>query len=112
MHLLLYLVNDILDFKTIEENKFIKKAEIFSPRKTFEFIKSLFLPQAEMQNTQISIDLLPSLRPQDPRNILSDGDFGESLETRQRLLLPLASRLSVGEVQFPEFLIGDQLRMQ
>ena len=107
MHLLLYLVNDILDFKTIEENKFIKKAEIFSPKKTFEFIKSLFMPQAEMQNTHISIDLLPSLRPLDPRTILGDGELGEIAETSQRLLVPLASRLSVGEVQFPEFLIGD-----
>ena len=38
MNLLLYLVNDILDFKMIEENNFIEKEELFSPLKTFEFI--------------------------------------------------------------------------
>ena len=107
MNLLLYLVNDILDFKTIEENKFIKKTEIFSPKKTFEFIKSLFMPQAEMQNTQISIELLPSLRALESHAIMGDGDFAEVTETRQRLLMPLSSRMSVREVLFPEFIIGD-----
>ena len=48
MNLLLYLVNDILDFKMIEENNFIEKEELFSPLKTFEFIQSLFMPQAKM----------------------------------------------------------------
>jgi len=44
INLLLCLVNEILDFKLIEENKFVKKQEIFSPQSTFEFITRMFSP--------------------------------------------------------------------
>ena len=54
INLLLCLVNDILDLKLIEENKFVPKNEIFSPRDTFNFITSMFAPQVEMQNSTLS----------------------------------------------------------
>ena len=44
INLLLCLVNDILDIKLIEENKFVQKMEIFSPQATFEFICNVFSP--------------------------------------------------------------------
>ena len=44
INLLLSLVNDILDLKLIEENKFIAKNSLFDPLKTFEFIKNIFTP--------------------------------------------------------------------
>ena len=45
INLLLCLVNDILDLKLIEEDKFVPKNEIFSPRDTFNFITTMFEPQ-------------------------------------------------------------------
>ena len=48
VNLLLCLVNDILDFKLIEENKFVQKQEIFSPEATLQFITSMFSPQSKM----------------------------------------------------------------
>ena len=44
INLLLSLVNDILDLKLIEENKFIAKNSLFDPLKTFEFITNIFTP--------------------------------------------------------------------
>lgn len=44
INLLLCLVNDILDLKLIEENKFVPKNEVFSPRETFNFITKMFAP--------------------------------------------------------------------
>ena len=42
INLLVCLVNDILDFKNIEENKYTKKMEIFQPLKTFDFVANMF----------------------------------------------------------------------
>ena len=42
INLLLCLVNDILDLKLIEENKFVAKKELFQPRETFNFITNMF----------------------------------------------------------------------
>ena len=53
INLLLCLVNDILDLKLIEENKFVPKNEVFSPRETFNFITNMFAPQVEMQNSTL-----------------------------------------------------------
>ena len=44
INMLLCLVNDILDLKLIEENKFVAKNEIFSPQDTFNFITNMFAP--------------------------------------------------------------------
>ena len=46
INLLLGLVNDILDYKLIEENKFLPKIELFSLHKTFKFIQEMFAPQS------------------------------------------------------------------
>ena len=54
INLLLCLVNDILDLKLIEEDKFLPKNEIFSPRDTFSFITKMFAPQVEMVNSTLS----------------------------------------------------------
>ena len=42
INMLLCLVNDILDLKLIEENKFVAKKELFQPREIFGFISSMF----------------------------------------------------------------------
>jgi len=42
INLLLCLVNDILDLKMIEQNKFIKRIETFRPAQTFKFIIDIF----------------------------------------------------------------------
>lgn len=98
INLLLCLVNDILDFKLIEENKFIKKQEIFSPKSTFEFITNMFNPQAKMQNTSIEFQVLPSLIAR-----ASSDD----------LLLPVSGvDPRIREEQFPDFLVGDQIRLK
>ena len=44
INLLLGLVNDILDYKLIEENNFLPKNELFSLQETFKFILEIFGP--------------------------------------------------------------------
>ena len=40
--MLLSSVNDMLDLKLIEQNKFLPKLEVFEPKSTFEFIEAMF----------------------------------------------------------------------
>ena len=61
INLLLCLVNDILDLKLIEENKFVPKNEVFCPRDTFNFITNMFGPQVEMQNSTLTFTEMRSL---------------------------------------------------
>ena len=49
INLLLCLVNDVLDLKLIEADKFISKETIFSPADTFTFILNMFAPQSKIQ---------------------------------------------------------------
>ena len=42
VNLLLGIVNDILDYKLIEEDKFVPKIELFSLEETFRFIINMF----------------------------------------------------------------------
>ena len=42
INLLLCLVNDILDMKMIDEDKFVTRQEAFNPTATFNFILSVF----------------------------------------------------------------------
>jgi signal transduction histidine kinase len=42
INLLLHLVNDILDIKMIDQNKFIRKYEEFDPAETLKFVKKIF----------------------------------------------------------------------
>ena len=44
INLLLCLVNDVLDLKLIEADKFITKETLFSPTDTFAFIINMFAP--------------------------------------------------------------------
>jgi len=60
LNLLLCLVNDVLDIKTIEQGKFEQKNSSFVPHDTFEFIMAMFRPQATMQNTRIQFEAVSS----------------------------------------------------
>lgn len=42
MNLLLCLVNDILDLKMIDQDRFVKRDEPFSPSETFKFVAGIF----------------------------------------------------------------------
>ena len=59
INLLLCLVNDILDLKMIEQNRFIKRIETFSPMQTIKFVIEIFAQQAAMQNSAIAFDVVP-----------------------------------------------------
>ena len=48
INMLLCLVNDILDIKMIEQNKFVTRNEQFEPAETFKFIVTIFKHQADM----------------------------------------------------------------
>ena len=93
--MLLSVVNDILDIKLIEENKFVQKIELFKPQATFEFITSVFSPQATMQSTKLEFQILPSLviAPSEREIILQPAT---SMELR-----------SSREEKFPDELVGD-----
>ena len=45
--MLLFSVNDILDFKLIEESNFIPKTQTFSPRDTFKFVFDIIMQTSE-----------------------------------------------------------------
>ena len=49
INMLLCLVNDQLDLKTIDLGKFCTKVESFKPAKTFEFILKMFDAQSKFQ---------------------------------------------------------------
>ena len=57
----------MLDIKLIEENKFERKQEVFSPVNTLEFIVNMFTPQVEMQNSKITFETISSLK-----NVMND----------------------------------------
>ena len=59
INLLLGSLNDLLDLKLIEENKFVPKKEIFSPSETFTFILTMFAPVIEIQNCKLDFLIVP-----------------------------------------------------
>ena len=61
MNLLLCLINDILDLKMIEQDKFTTKQELFDPTKTLKFVVRIFTQQAKLQNSALSFEVVPSL---------------------------------------------------
>jgi len=48
INLLLSLVNDVLDIKLIEADKFVSKETVFSPKDIFKFIINMFAPQTKL----------------------------------------------------------------
>jgi len=59
--LLLCIVNDILDFKLIEENKFVPKKVHFSLADTLNFITKMFTSQTKMSNSSLKFQIMPYL---------------------------------------------------
>ena len=59
INLLVCLVNDILDMKMIEQGKFVKRDQRFNPLETFKFVMNIFAQQAEMQQTDLSLHIVP-----------------------------------------------------
>ena len=59
LNLLLCLVNDVLDIKMIQSQKFQTKVEKFNPVKdVLEFIVAMFNPQAQMQQTLVTYEVV------------------------------------------------------
>ena len=58
LNFLLCMVNDILDMKLIQQDKFNEKVEDFCPTKALEFIVAIFTPQSIMQKTKISFETI------------------------------------------------------
>ena len=56
LNLLLFLINDVIDLKMIEANRFSAKLEQFSPQDVFCFIMSMFRSQAGIQKTEITLE--------------------------------------------------------
>mmetsp|Transcript_18499 Transcript_18499/g.24825 ORF Transcript_18499/g.24825 Transcript_18499/m.24825 type:complete len:111 (+) Transcript_18499:516-848(+) len=56
LNLLLCLVQDVLDIKTIESKKFERKFMAFEPTPTLEFIVAMFNPHCSMSKTVITFD--------------------------------------------------------
>ena len=54
VNMLLVLVNDVLDLKLIEEDKFVKKIELFSLEETFNFIVKMFAADVYFQRSGIT----------------------------------------------------------
>ena len=94
MNLLLCLVNDILDLKMIDQDRFITRSELFNPNVTFKFVSNIFKKQAEMMDAPLIFETVQKLRsPEivgpDDRELFDDE------------LAPL-----------PQQLIGDHLRLK
>ena len=54
LNMLLCLVNDLLDIKLIEQNRFQVKEEEFDPSQLFQFIVSMFMVEATYVKTALS----------------------------------------------------------
>ena len=65
INLLLGLVNDILDYKLIEENNFLPKNELFSLQETFRFILEIFGPHYQVKRTNLVFKAVPYLKAPD-----------------------------------------------
>lgn len=48
INLLICLVNDILDFKLMQQDKFQKRVQTFNPTDTFKFIMDIFEHQVKV----------------------------------------------------------------
>ena len=62
INLLLCIVNDSLDLRLIDQNRFVPKIERFNPRDTFKLILDIFSPQVKMINSSlklVSLERLP-----------------------------------------------------
>ena len=53
LNMLLCLVNDVLDIKLIQNERYERKMNSFNPLKTLNFVQRMFKPMADMQKTQI-----------------------------------------------------------
>ena len=87
INLLLSLVNDVLDHRLILENRFAPKEEHFSPKEAFNFIMSVFGPQ--IYDKQIIFDF---------RSVANFEAINKNMQDEK-------------EMELPEFLIGDKIRM-
>ena len=61
MNLLLCLVNDILDLKMIDQDRFVKRDEPFCPTDTFNFVAGIFKKQAEMMSAPLIFETVKKL---------------------------------------------------
>ena len=58
INLLLCLVNDILDLKMIQQNRFVTRLQEFNPLETFKFVIDIFRQHAEVQSTALSFEVV------------------------------------------------------
>ena len=54
LNLLLCLVRDVLDLKLIEQGEFQLQSSAFDPNAILEFIQTMFKPQSDMVQTEVS----------------------------------------------------------
>ena len=90
--MLLCLVNDVLDIKQIQKDKFEAKVAEFSPQSTLEFILAMFKPQAEMQGTTLSCETV-------------------SAKTLQEAFIHGHKKRLMPHEDLPQELVGDSLRL-
>ena len=53
INLVISSINNMLDLRLIERNKFVGKREAFAPRNTFSFLIKMFEPMSKLQNNEI-----------------------------------------------------------
>jgi hypothetical protein len=56
--MLLSLVNDMLDMKLIQHNKFTPKKDHFNPVEVLNFITAMFQLEADMMKTSLSYQIV------------------------------------------------------
>ena len=88
-NLMFCLVNDILDFRSLEQGNFKKMIESFSPLQALEFTVSIFKNQAQLQSSPITLTVRPS----------TDGKI-------------VAYGQSLAPATLPDQVIGDQVRLK
>ena len=82
--------------KLIEQGSFEKKRVLFDPLNTFNFVRSIFLTQAQVQGSNISLSIV-------------EAPLDHEFEARNRGVF----RTTADErVKLPGQLFGDQLRLQ
>ena len=82
LSLLLSLVNDVLDLKMIEQDKFDAKLENFNPMHILDFVTAIFKPMADLQRTEIDYETVG------PHDLEGAFDHGHSKALMQYQELP------------------------
>lgn len=86
INLLLSLVNDSLDFKLIEESRFVAKKETFKIRDLLDFIKAMFVPQMQLVGNTFTARVEENENGENANQRMPNSLHGDQIRLKQVLI--------------------------